>query len=109
MRTFSLDLRELWKHRQRLYFLTRRDAKVRYTQTIFGVAQVLAPHLLMPVLFTAVFGILVRGPSNGAPCPQGGRGKSELACLDAITSTDESHSFPRSAAFAATNRVVSET
>ncbi len=34
----SLNLRELWAYRELLYFLTWRDIKVRYKQTMLGVA-----------------------------------------------------------------------
>ena len=33
-----VDLRELWRYRELLYFLTWRDIKVRYKQTVFGAA-----------------------------------------------------------------------
>lgn len=32
----SLKLRELWEYRELLYFLTWRDVKVRYKQTVLG-------------------------------------------------------------------------
>ena len=32
----SLKLRELWEYRELLYFLTWRDIKVRYKQTVLG-------------------------------------------------------------------------
>ena len=34
----SLKLHELWEYRELLYFLTRRDIKVRYKQTVLGAA-----------------------------------------------------------------------
>ena len=34
----DLNLRELWAYRELLYFLTWRDIKVRYKQTVLGVA-----------------------------------------------------------------------
>ena len=52
----SLRLRELWAYRELLYFLTWRDVKVRYKQTIFGAAwAVIQPFILMIVL-SALFG-----------------------------------------------------
>ena len=53
----SLDLTDLWAHRELLYFLTWRDVKVRYKQTAIGVLWV----LLQPVLTTAIFTILFSG------------------------------------------------
>ncbi len=34
----SLNLRDLWEYRELLYFLTWRDVKVRYKQTVLGAA-----------------------------------------------------------------------
>ena len=34
----SLNLRDLWEYRELLYFLTWRDIKVRYKQTVLGAA-----------------------------------------------------------------------
>jgi len=45
------DLRELWRYRELLYFLTWRDIKVRYKQTVLGAAwAVLQPLATMAVL-----------------------------------------------------------
>src|SRR5207248_3803943 len=44
----SLGLREVWEYRELLYFLVWRDVKVRYKQTVIGVAwAVLQPVMLM--------------------------------------------------------------
>ena len=65
----SLDLRELWDHRELLYFLVWRDIKVRYKQTVLGVAwAVLQPFLTM-VVFSLFFGKLAGIPSDGLPYP----------------------------------------
>jgi lipopolysaccharide transport system permease protein len=65
----TADLRELWAHRELLYFLTWRDLKVRYKQTIFGVVWVVLQPLLMTLIFTLFLGMLVRVPSAGLPYP----------------------------------------
>jgi lipopolysaccharide transport system permease protein len=54
----SLDLREIWAHRELLYFLMWRDVKVRYKQTALGVVWVVLQPLLMMLLFTIFFGRL---------------------------------------------------
>ena len=42
----SLELRELWRYRELLFFLTWRDVLVRYKQAVFGVAwAILQPFL----------------------------------------------------------------
>ncbi|PKO20698.1 MAG: phosphate ABC transporter permease [Chloroflexi bacterium HGW-Chloroflexi-1] len=63
----SLQLREMWKYRELLYFLVWRDVKVRYKQTVLGVAWIVLQPLLSTVVFTVIFGILLKVPSDGAP------------------------------------------
>jgi len=65
----SLGLGELWAYRELLYFLTWRDIKVRYRQTVLGAAwAVLQPFLTM-VVFSLFFGKLAEVPSDGLPYP----------------------------------------
>ncbi len=65
----ALDLRELWVYRELVYFLTWRDLKVRYKQTLLGAAwAVLQPFLTM-VVFSIFFGDLAKVPSDGIPYP----------------------------------------
>ena len=64
----ALDLRELWRYRELVYFLAWRDVKVRYKQTALGVAWVLLQPLLAMGIFSIVFG--ARGlTTNGIPYP----------------------------------------
>jgi lipopolysaccharide transport system permease protein len=63
------NLRELWRHRELLFFLAWRDVKVRYKQTALGAAwAVLQPALLMAV-FTLVFSRLGGASSGDVPYP----------------------------------------
>src|SRR5947208_15275212 len=64
----ALDLRELWRFRELVYFLALRDVKVRYKQTALGVAWVLLQPLLAMGIFSVVFGS--RGlTTDGVPYP----------------------------------------
>jgi lipopolysaccharide transport system permease protein len=64
-----IDLRALWSFRELLFFLTWRDVKVRYKQTVLGVAwAILQPALTMAV-FTVFFGRLAKVPSDGIAYP----------------------------------------
>jgi lipopolysaccharide transport system permease protein len=63
------DFKELWAHRELLYFLTLRDLKVRYKQTVLGIAWVVAQPVLLSVIFTIFLGMLVRVPTSGIPYP----------------------------------------
>jgi lipopolysaccharide transport system permease protein len=65
----GLDLHELWAYRELLYFLVWRDLKVRYKQTALGVAWVVLQPLAAVLLFTVIFGELVKMPSDGVPYP----------------------------------------
>ena len=65
----SLGLHELWDFRELLYFLTWRDIKVRYRQTVLGGAWAVLQPLLSMVVFSIFFGRLARMPSDGIPYP----------------------------------------
>jgi lipopolysaccharide transport system permease protein len=64
-----LDLREVWRYRELLFFLAWRDVKVRYKQTVIGVVWVVLQPLLTMVVFTLIFGLLLSAPSDGEPYP----------------------------------------
>ena len=66
---FELRLREVWAYRELLYFFVWRDVKVRYKQTIVGVAWVVLQPLLSMGVFTIFFGRLAKLPSDGLPYP----------------------------------------
>jgi lipopolysaccharide transport system permease protein len=63
----ALKLRDLWASRELLYFLTWRDVKVRYKQTLLGMAWVVLQPLLMTLIFTIFLGRVVQVPSDGVP------------------------------------------
>src|SRR5437899_11653682 len=63
----SLRLRDLWEHRELLYFLVWRDVKVRYKQTVIGAAWAIVQPLLTMMMFTLIFGHLAKIPSEGLP------------------------------------------
>ena len=65
----SIGLRELWDYRELLYFLTWRDLKVRYKQTVLGVTWVIIQHLCMMAVFSLFFGRLAGVRSDGVPYP----------------------------------------
>lgn len=65
----SLKLRELWDYRELLYFLTWRDVKVRYQQTILGAAWAILQPFMTMVVFSLFFGKLAKVPSDGIPYP----------------------------------------
>jgi lipopolysaccharide transport system permease protein len=63
----SLDLADVWAHRELLFFLTLRDIKLRYKQTALGVVWAVIQPLFPMIVFTLFFGRLAKMPSDGVP------------------------------------------
>lgn len=66
---FEFRLAELWQFRELVYFFVWRDVKIRYKQTVLGVAWVIVQPLLTMLTFTIFFGKLAKLPSDGLPYP----------------------------------------
>lgn len=64
-----INWKDLWVYRELLYFLTWREIKVRYKQTILGFAWAILQPFFMMVVFTLFFGNLAKIPSEGIPYP----------------------------------------
>ncbi len=56
----ALNLGELWRYRELIAFLTWRDLKVRYKQTLLGASWAILQPVLSMVVFTLIFGNLGR-------------------------------------------------
>jgi lipopolysaccharide transport system permease protein len=65
----DLDLPAVWHYRELLYFLVWREVKVRYKQTVLGVAWAVLQPLMTMAIFTVIFGMFVNVPSDGLPYP----------------------------------------
>lgn len=65
-RTLGL-LGDLWTFRDLCWALADRDLRLRYRQTVLGVAWVVLQPLLGALIFTFVFGIVAGLPSDGVP------------------------------------------
>ncbi len=65
----ELRVKEVWMYRELLLFLVWRDLKVRYKQTVIGVAWVVLQPLMSMGVFTLFFGRLAKLPSDGLPYP----------------------------------------
>ena len=63
------QLRELYRYRDLLISLAIRDLKVRYRQTILGVAWSVLQPLAFMLIFTLVFAKFGRVASDGMPYP----------------------------------------
>jgi lipopolysaccharide transport system permease protein len=64
-----IDFKEIWAYRELLYFLTKRDIKVRYKQTILGGFWAIIQPAFTMIVFTLFFGRLAKIPSDGIPYP----------------------------------------
>jgi lipopolysaccharide transport system permease protein len=65
----NLKLTELWDYRELLYFLIWRDVKVRYKQAALGAAWAILQPLLTMLIFSLIFGLFAKVPSDGTPYP----------------------------------------
>lgn len=65
----ALNLMELWRYRELVYFLIWRDIKVRYKQTALGAAWAIIQPFFTMVVFTIFFGRLAKVPSDNVPYP----------------------------------------
>jgi lipopolysaccharide transport system permease protein len=64
-----INLRELWGYHELLYFLAWRDVKVRYKQTLLGVAWAVIQPLSTMIIFTLFFGRFINIKTAGVPYP----------------------------------------
>jgi len=65
----GLYWKDLWRHRDLLYYLAWRDILVRYKQTVIGIAWSIIRPLLTMLVFVIVFGKIAKLPSVGVPYP----------------------------------------
>ncbi|MCA9117454.1 MAG: ABC transporter permease, partial [Planctomycetaceae bacterium] len=65
----ALDLGDLWRYRELLYFFTWRDVKVKYKQTVLGVAWTVLQPVVTMIIFTVIFGRLVGLDQNTGAVP----------------------------------------
>jgi len=64
-----VNFAELWSYRELVWVMIVRDLKVRYKQTVMGVAWAVIQPLTMIAIFTLIFGKLAKIPSDGYPYP----------------------------------------
>ncbi len=57
--------KDLWRYRELFYILSWRDIKVRYKQTVIGVAWSIIRPLLTMIVFTVVFSKIAKLPTEG--------------------------------------------
>lgn len=68
-RAWNFPWNEFWQHRELLYFLTWRDIKVRYKQTVLGLAWVVLQPMAIALALAAFLGHVVHVQSDNLPYP----------------------------------------
>jgi lipopolysaccharide transport system permease protein len=67
---FDLQLDEVWRYRGLLATLVQRDIQVLYKQALLGAAWAIIQPVLAVIIFTVVFGVLMKVPTPaGIPYP----------------------------------------
>jgi lipopolysaccharide transport system permease protein len=64
---FDIDFQELWQYRDLFYFLILREVKLRYKQTVLGVAWAVIQPFFTMIAFTLLFNKAGKLPTNGIP------------------------------------------
>jgi len=65
----SVNFREVWAYRELLWLLAQRDVSVRYKQSIVGIGWAVFQPVMTMLVFTVIFGIFAKLPSDGVPYP----------------------------------------
>jgi len=63
----DINWKELKEYHELLYFLSLREIKIRYKQTVMGASWAVLQPLFTMVVFTLIFGGLAGMPSEGIP------------------------------------------
>lgn len=61
------NFREVWEYKGLLFYLIRRDIKLRFQQTMIGFLWVILQPLIQMLIFYVFLGILVRVPTGDIP------------------------------------------
>jgi lipopolysaccharide transport system permease protein len=63
----ALNLRDLWVYRELVFFMVWRDVKVKYKQTLLGMAWAVIQPVMNMLVFTFVFDRVAKLPTDGVP------------------------------------------
>lgn len=64
-----VDWKELVAYRDLFWFLSLRDVRVRYKQTVLGLGWAIIRPMTSMIIFSVIFGKLAKVPSDGVPYP----------------------------------------
>ncbi len=63
------NIRDVWASRDTAWTLALREIQIRYKQSVIGIAWALFQPLITTIIFTVIFGLLVKIPTDGIPYP----------------------------------------
>ncbi|MCZ2127886.1 MAG: ABC transporter permease [Anaerolineales bacterium] len=65
----ALNLRDLWIYRELIFFMVWRDIKIKYKQTMLGMAWAVIQPVMTMLVFTFLFDKVAQLPTEGVPYP----------------------------------------
>lgn len=63
------NLKDIWNSRETAWSLALREIQIRYKQSVIGVAWAVMQPLITTLIYTMIFGFLVKIPTDGVPYP----------------------------------------
>jgi lipopolysaccharide transport system permease protein len=63
---FQIDLREIWRYRELVPVLAKRDLKAEFSQTVLGPVWFIIHPIMQAVVFSLIFGTLAKISTDGA-------------------------------------------
>lgn len=64
---FSIDYKQIWKHKKQLLLFVWSDINKKYNQPLMGVICMVIGPLVMVLLFTLIFGKILKMPTENLP------------------------------------------
>jgi lipopolysaccharide transport system permease protein len=65
----ALNLGDLWRYRELIWFMVWRDVMVRYKQTLLGATWAILQPVMTMLVFNFLFGTVAKVPTDGIPYP----------------------------------------
>ncbi len=65
----ALNLGDLWRYRELIWFMVWRDIMVRYKQTFLGATWAILQPVMTMLVFNFLFGTVAKVPTDGIPYP----------------------------------------
>ena len=66
---FDVDIKEIWRYRDLLWIMAKRNLQASYKQTVLGYGWFFIGPILTTIMYTIVFGNIAGIPTDGVPKP----------------------------------------